>query len=792
MPNLLNIKEITQNKVVVPGEGPIDAELLFIGQAPAKNEVYKGKPFVGKSGDDYNMCLSFAYIMRDEVRTLNLSEVRAPGDKYANFSIDEQYTWEQDLIRRINEEHIGPKILIPLGNDAMEAVSGRKGITKQRGCPSLARPEIKHDCIVIPTFHPASLGYGANYENWIFIALDMAKAKEIAENFNTFELPIFHFTIEPNLAQVLDRLDWLEKEKPFVTIDIENPHLILSAIGIAWSRYDAISIPFYWGNGNNYWTEEEEILIWKKMAKVLPQLEWGNQHVQFDRRVLQEHGIFLKDPKWDSMLLHHCLYSEMAHRLDVITSIWTNLPYYKTDETEEKGSVIRAGKERNHWEYNCYDAVGAWWAIETLIEDARAENMLEVYEKLYIPVLTPLYKMIMKGVPVDVPRLANVQAELREIVTENVQLMSEEAKVKLYVLFPEENTEKEKKRRKEDDQLNLLSWKQVDLLLYDILNWARYKGGSPTGKEVLEKLAYREKSELPKRLIQIRADRKEIGLFHEDNITNGRIKTEYNLLTDTGRLQSKKGRRKTGMNLQNVKVGEQRKFFIAEKGEVMVLVDQRQAEARVVGMYAKDEKMLALFDTDESIHVKVGKDVFGPNFTKEDPRYKIVKGLTHGGNYGLGAMTYAHMVGIRLSEGKAHLGAYHTAYPGIRKNFHADVKSAIFKTRTLYNPFGRREVFLGSLDDYRTLLKGYAFKPQSTITDVNKLALAHIEKHFTVLMDTHDGLIMSVPESEVDLLVECLQEAYNTEVRIFDYKMTIPVDISVGPNWNDQTEIILN
>lgn len=792
MPNLLNIEELTQNKVVVPGEGPIDAEIIFIGEAPAKNEVYKGRPFVGKAGEDYDMCLKFAFIMRDQVRTINLSEVRAPGDKYANFSEDEKYTWGQDLIRRINDEHINPKVLVPLGNNAMEVISGRKGITKQRGCPSLARPEIKHNCIVVPTFHPASLGYGNNYKNWIYITLDMAKAKQIAEEFDTFKLPIFHFTIEPTFAQVMDRLDWLEKEKPFVTIDIENPHLLLSAIGIAWSRYDAISIPFYWGNGSNYWTIEEEILIWKRMAEVLSQLEWGNQHVHFDRRVLQEHGIFLKDPKWDSMLLHHSLWSEMAHRLDVITSVWTNLPFYKTDETEEKGSVIRIGKERNHWEYNCYDAVGAWWAIESLIEDAREEGMLEVYEKLYIPVLTPLFKMIMNGTPVDVPRLANVQIELREIVTKNVHLMSEEAKVVLYVLFPEENTEQEKKRRKEDNQINLLSWKQVDLLLYDVLNWNRYKGGSPTGKETLEKLAYREESELPTKLIQVRADRKEIGLFHEDNITDGRIKTEYNLLTDTGRLLSKKGRRKAGMNLQNVKVGEQRKFFIAEKGEVMVLVDQKQAEARVVGMYAKDKNMLALFETDESIHIQNGRYIFGIDLDKDDPRYKIIKGITHGGNYGLGTTTYAHMVGIPFAEGKENLDAYHARYPGIRKNFHADVKAQLYKNRTLHNPFGRREVFLGSLDDYRTLLKAIAFKPQSTVTDINKIALTHIDKHFTVLMDTHDGLIMSVPESEVDLLVECTQEAYNTEVRIFDYKMIIPIDISVGPNWNDQTEITLN
>jgi len=789
------LDELKRSKVVVKGSGPIDADIILIGQAPAKNEVFKGRPFVGEAGDILTMCCNYAMMDREHVRIINLSEVRPPkNDKYSSFSQEERNAWEQDLIRRINEEHIGPKVLVPLGNDAMEAVSGRRGITNQRGVPSEARKEIKHKCFVVPTFHPASISYQdpRGFKKWLQITFDLIKAQRIADTFDTFEIPEFKFIVRPTFQVVMEHLDFLEREKPFIALDVENPHLLLSAIGIAWSKYEAICIPFYMGNGDNYWSLEEEIAIWKRLAEVLPQLEWGNQHVHFDWRVMVEHGVFMSVPTWDSMLMHHCLYSEMPHTLDMITSIYTDLPFYKRDETEEKGSVLRAGKEHDHWVYNCYDCVGAYWAMEHEKQDLLDEGMMQPYMELYVAILEPVFKMIMKGVPVNVPSLAEVQKELRISIQKKVSAITEATGQVVFVLPPEENTDKEKKRRRAEGELNLQSWQDVSKLLYEVLKWGKYKRGSPTGKETLQKLAYREESDIPLMLIDIKAERKEIGLFSEENITDGRVKTEYNISTNTGRFASKKGRRKTGMNLQNVKHGGQRRFFIPEPGEVMLCADQKQAEARIVAMYADDEAMLAICASDESIHIANAKQVFDEeDFDKEDPRYRIAKALIHGANYGLGAMQFAHIAKIRQSEAKEHLIRYHATYPGIRDKFHKEVKNQILKDRTLYNPFGRREMFLGSMQDYRVFNAGYAFKPQSTSTDVNKKANASASKHFTIMMDTHDGLIMSLPESEIANGIEVFLEAYNTEIKIGDHKMVIPIDITVGDNWEDQEEVIL-
>jgi len=367
-----------QADIEVPAVGPIDAEILLIGEAPASQEIFRGEPFVGSAGAYLNKFIDMAGLYREELRITNLSKKRAPKDKLSNLSKEDLEYWTKKLIDEINSLP-NLKVIVPLGNYAMRAVTGQSGINKFRGTPMRPRHEIK-ECLVIPTFHPSNMHY--DYRIWPFIVADLTRVRTLKEKGFSFKFPEFRFIIQPTFEEVMTKLREFELNTPeLMTLDIENPKGLLSAIGIAWSRYDAICIPFYMGNGDSYWTLEQEAAIWQRLAEVLPKLPLANQNVMFDWAVMHEHGIDLAMPEWDSMLMHHCLYSELPHRLDVITSIYTDLPYYKTDESDEgashKGSSIRLGKEREHWIYNCYDVVGALWAIEEMQKELEEENMMK-------------------------------------------------------------------------------------------------------------------------------------------------------------------------------------------------------------------------------------------------------------------------------------------------------------------------------------------------------------------------------------------------------------------------------
>ena len=106
----------------------------------------------------------------------------------------------------------------------------------------------------------------------------------------------------------------------------------------------------------------------------------------------------------------------------------------------------------------------------------------------------------------------------------------------------------------------------------------------------------------------------------------------------------------------------------------------------------------------------------------------------------------------------------------------------------LYNPFGRCFPLFGRLDR-QTYKQGYAFIPQSTVTDINKIALHRMSKHIWPLMDTHDGMLISVPRSQINEAVKWLVDAYNVEVEIHGIKHIIPIEVTVGENWYEMEEI---
>jgi len=770
--------------VQVSGFGPFDSTMVAVGEAPAKTEIFKGRPFMGSAGDFLTKVTMLAGVNRDDIYITNVSKIRAPNDKMDLLESrhPEIYaTQVAGLIEEINNL-LNVKVIVAMGSHALKNLTRTRGITNWRGCPCPPIDVIKHDCVIIPTYHPSILHY--NYKVWPLIVADFMKAKRIQDE-GSFTFPTWNFITRPSFQQVVDILD-LIKEKGYAVIDVETPHNLLSCIGFAWSRSDAICIPFFYGDGRNYWTFEEEYAIWEKIDDTCSSIELAAQNALFDWRIMYEHNIHLKRPRWDSMLMHHCLYSELPHTLDIITSIYTDLPFYKRDEDEEKGSTLKAGDEQKHWDYNLYDCIGTFWAIEELEKELIEEEMMSTYQLLYADVIMPLFKMNMRGVPVDMTRLHNVQEDYLEMITQYSKRIKDEVGYEIVTSAIEQ-----KVLKKEDSTLeviNIASPQQVAELLFNKMNMVSYKGKS-TGKKDMEKLAYKYKTEVPNLIVEIKSAKKSLGLFSTENIIDGYAKCEYALhRTNTGRLASRKGRGRGGMNLQNVKRGETRRFFIPLPEHKMVCADQKQAEAMVVAWLSKDPDMIALVDSGVSIHIAHGQVVYGSDFNKNHPLYTVVKGLVHGGNYGLGPRKFSMMTNLPFAEGKGYLEGYHDRYPGIRKNFHQYVQKEIRACRTLYNPFGRREVFIDHIDE-ATFRAGYAFLPQSTVSDINKQAVKKMDELRVILLETHDGIILSVPEDEVMDAAYELKEAYHIEFEIWGKKHTIPIEISFGDNWQDQQVI---
>ena len=116
-------------KNAVPGQGQVSAKIMFIGEAPGKNEDLKGKPFVGAAGRILDQAMEKAGIDRSMVFITNVVKCRPPSNRIPDE--DERIACRPYLQRQISL--ISPKIICILGNTAYSSILGGKSITASRG-----------------------------------------------------------------------------------------------------------------------------------------------------------------------------------------------------------------------------------------------------------------------------------------------------------------------------------------------------------------------------------------------------------------------------------------------------------------------------------------------------------------------------------------------------------------------------------------------------------------------------------------------------------------------------------
>lgn len=136
---------------VVVGSGPLEAKVLFIGEAPGRSEDKQGKPFVGSAGRILNKLLEQNGMKRDDVYITNVVKCRPPENRVPrDYEIDACHPYLQKQL-----EVIRPKLIVLLGKTASETMLGRKvDMGPEHG--TVVEHEGRRYMI---TYHPASVIY---------------------------------------------------------------------------------------------------------------------------------------------------------------------------------------------------------------------------------------------------------------------------------------------------------------------------------------------------------------------------------------------------------------------------------------------------------------------------------------------------------------------------------------------------------------------------------------------------------------------------------------------------------
>ncbi len=157
---------------IVPGEGDPDADVIFIGEAPGKNEAEQRRPFVGRSGQLLRETLEEIGLSPEEKWISNIVKVRPPDNR--DPKADEISAYREYLNREI--EIIQPAVIVTLGRFAMEKFISDVKISQVHGrLHKVSWNDKTH--FVLPVYHPAAALRNGNFKE-TFIE-DLTKLKKI-------------------------------------------------------------------------------------------------------------------------------------------------------------------------------------------------------------------------------------------------------------------------------------------------------------------------------------------------------------------------------------------------------------------------------------------------------------------------------------------------------------------------------------------------------------------------------------------------------------------------------------
>jgi DNA polymerase len=134
-------------KNAVPGEGPANSEIMFIGEGPGFYENEQGRPFVGQAGKFLDELLEMAGLKREQVFICNVVKCRPPGNR--DPEPQELQACNGYLDRQI--EAINPHVIVTLGRFSMAKFLPQARISSIHGNAMLVNGRM-----IVPMFHPAA------------------------------------------------------------------------------------------------------------------------------------------------------------------------------------------------------------------------------------------------------------------------------------------------------------------------------------------------------------------------------------------------------------------------------------------------------------------------------------------------------------------------------------------------------------------------------------------------------------------------------------------------------------
>ncbi len=414
--------------------------------------------------------------------------------------------------------------------------------------------------------------------------------------------------------------------------------------------------------------------------------------------------------------------------------------------------------------------------VDPLAKELEKEGARKVYDAIDLPLVGVLACMERTGAALDVDHL--------KALNESTGAEVDRLRAAIYASAGHE--------------FNVDSPKQLSEVLFDELGLTpkkKTRSGYSTNASVLKELT--DEHELPGLMLEYREYAKikstYIDALPRMRAEDGRVHTSFNeMVTTTGRLSS------SDPNLQNIPVrtdfGRQIRtcFVPLNAGEVFVSADYSQIELRLLAHLSGDEHLIASFNSGEDFHASTASRVFGVPMDDVTPQMRSrAKAVNFGIVYGQQAYGLSQSLRIPFYEAKEMIDRYFEVHPGVRA-YLDDVVAQAHKDGYATTLFGRRR-YIPELKAKNAAQRGFGERTamnhpmQGTAADIIKLAMRQVQDELVardlgarLMLQVHDELDLSVPESEVEEVSDLLTSVMESVVEL---SVPLLVDVSAGANW---------
>lgn len=177
-----------ERKNAVPGEGPIDSKIMFVGEGPGQNEDEQGRPFVGAAGKFLTELLESIGLKRSDVFITNIVKCRPPNNRAPKkIEIEACNPYLQSQIRLIN-----PRIVCALGTPAITTLMGDEYSASRFHGKAVTKGEFA----ILAMYHPAAALYDASLKETIL--QDFQILKQLLDKQEPSISNLQHKSSEPN------------------------------------------------------------------------------------------------------------------------------------------------------------------------------------------------------------------------------------------------------------------------------------------------------------------------------------------------------------------------------------------------------------------------------------------------------------------------------------------------------------------------------------------------------------------------------------------------------------------